>query len=147
MTPKLIRKNVTIVGDDFPLTGNTIFKAVSYSRSLEKREKAISSLQQLKFNSNEISVETLNGKLNDFAGNLSYGERKMLMFSRALLTRKKVLLLDEPFKGLDAANREIITERINKLRSKRTIIIAASGEGYRSLQPDQIILLNTKNTN
>lgn len=147
MTPKLIRKNVTIVGDDFPLTGNTIFKAVSYSRSLEKREKVVSSLQQLKFNSDENSEAMLNEKLTDFARNLSYTERKMLMFSRALLTRKKVLLLDEPFKGLDESNHAIITERINKLRSKRTIIIAASDEGYRSLQPDQVISLNTKNTN
>ncbi len=145
MTPKLIRKNVTIVGDDFPLTGNTVFKAVSYSRSFDKREKAISSLQQLKFNSDENADAMLNEKLTDFACNLSYTERKMLMFSRALLTRKKVLLLDEPFKGLDETNRVIITERINKLRSKRTIIIAASDEGYRSLQPDQVISLNTKN--
>lgn len=61
--------------------------------------------------------------------------------------QKKVLLLDEPFKGLDEKNRAVITERINKLRSKRTIIIAASDPVYHSLSPDQVILLNNKITN
>lgn len=75
-SPKIIRRNVTIVGDDFPLTGNTVFKAVSYSRNAEKREKAILSLQQLKFIEHENSDEKLDEKLTDFAGNLSYAEKK-----------------------------------------------------------------------
>jgi len=37
---------------------------------------------------------------------LSYGERRLVLLARALAWRPKLLLLDEPFTGLDATNRE-----------------------------------------
>mgnify|MGYP003328825622 FL=1 len=142
ISPKEIRRNVTIVSNDFPLIGNTIFKAISYSRAEEKRERALASLQRLKFASVDEDENILDFKLTDYAGNLSAGERKMLMFSRAFLTQKRILLLDEPFDELDDNNREVIAERLNNLRNRRTIIIASSKPLPAELIPDKIISLS-----
>jgi ABC-type multidrug transport system fused ATPase/permease subunit len=54
---------------------------------------------------------------------LSGGERQRLAIARALLTKKPVLLLDEPSSSLDAANEEILRGVLRTLRSERTTIV------------------------
>jgi ABC-type bacteriocin/lantibiotic exporter with double-glycine peptidase domain len=74
----------------------------------------------------ENDEENLDFHLDDYGKNLSAGQRKQLIFARALLTRKKILLLDEAFDDLDVETKMIIVNRINKLKSKRTIVVAAN---------------------
>jgi len=52
------------------------------------------------------------------AGALSYGEQRMLEFARALATRPKLLLVDEPAAGLNAAEVDSLLDRI--LTTRRT---------------------------
>jgi branched-chain amino acid transport system ATP-binding protein len=52
------------------------------------------------------------------AGSLSYGEQRMLEFARALATRPKLLLVDEPAAGLNAAEVDSLLDRI--LTTRRT---------------------------
>jgi molybdate transport system ATP-binding protein len=46
---------------------------------------------------------------------LSYGERRLVLLARALAWRPKLLLLDEPFNGLDAGNRERVQHCLSVL--------------------------------
>src|SRR4051794_6204724 len=50
------------------------------------------------------------------AGALSYGEQRMLELARALATRPKLLLIDEPAAGLNAAEVERLLARIVSTR-------------------------------
>ncbi len=46
---------------------------------------------------------------------LSYGERRLVLLARALAWRPKLLLLDEPFTGLDATNRQSFAHGLSVL--------------------------------
>ena len=120
------------------MLGGTVFKAISYNTSEEKREKAIAMLQRLKIQLSENENDNLDFKLEDGGKNISSGERTMLQFARALLTRKQILLLDEPFRNLDETSVAVMVERLNKLKDKRTIILV-SDQVPSCLLVDQII--------
>ena len=53
---------------------------------------------------------------DEYAGNLSGGQRKLLELARALLTEPTVLLLDEPFAGVNPSLEERLLEHIHDLR-------------------------------
>jgi ABC-type branched-subunit amino acid transport system ATPase component len=56
---------------------------------------------------------------NDFAGTLSGGQRKLLEFGRALMTRPRMVLLDEPMAGVAPALALQLLEHILELRATR----------------------------
>ncbi len=65
----------------------------------------------------------LGQRLDQFAGTLSGGERKMLAIGRAMLSDPKVLLLDEPTEGVWIGVIEEITERLIVLAKEIAVVI------------------------
>nr|WP_256411882.1 ABC transporter ATP-binding protein [Halorubrum rubrum] len=55
---------------------------------------------------------------DEYAGNLSGGQRKLLELARALLTDPDVLLLDEPFAGVNPTLEKRLLEHIHELRDR-----------------------------
>jgi branched-chain amino acid transport system ATP-binding protein len=62
-------------------------------------------------------------RMHVMAGALSYGEQRMLELARALATRPKLLLIDEPAAGLNAAEVDGLLDRIRLLRDDGTTVI------------------------
>ncbi|NHN48915.1 ABC transporter ATP-binding protein [Halostella sp. JP-L12] len=52
----------------------------------------------------------------EYAGNLSGGQRKLLEMARALLTDPDMLLLDEPFAGVNPSLEKRLLEHVHELR-------------------------------
>jgi branched-chain amino acid transport system ATP-binding protein len=57
------------------------------------------------------------------AGALSYGERRMLEIARALATSPRLLMIDEPAAGLNAAEVDALLERMRALRQQGLAIL------------------------
>jgi ABC-type branched-subunit amino acid transport system ATPase component len=57
------------------------------------------------------------------AASLAYGEQRMLELARALATSPRLLMVDEPAAGLNAAEVERLLERIRLLRERGMTII------------------------
>jgi neutral amino acid transport system ATP-binding protein len=53
---------------------------------------------------------------NEYAGTLSGGQRKLLEMARALMTRPKMVMLDEPMAGVNPALKQSLNQHIRGLR-------------------------------
>lgn len=65
----------------------------------------------------------LGGRLDFLARNLPYGEQRKLELARALATRPKLLLLDEPTAGMNPAETQEMIQFIRRLRDELGITI------------------------
>jgi branched-chain amino acid transport system ATP-binding protein len=60
----------------------------------------------------------------EYAGNLSYGQQKLVEFVRVLMTDPALILLDEPAAGVNPRLLELIIDRIRALNAEgRTILL------------------------
>lgn len=77
----------------------------------ESRERAMDLLKQ-------VGIERF---ADDYAGILSGGQRKLLDLSRSLMAMPKMLLLDEPFAGVNPTLVEKLLEVLNRLRQEHQL--------------------------
>jgi branched-chain amino acid transport system ATP-binding protein len=59
------------------------------------------------------------------AATLSGGEQQMLAIGRSLMTNPRLLLMDEPSEGLSPQMRELLAERIGRLRADGQAVLIA----------------------
>jgi len=78
------------------------------------------------------------------AGTLSGGEQQMLAMGRALMSRPRLLLLDEPSLGLAPLVVHTIFEAIEEIRSKGTTILLVEQNAHAALKhSDRAYVLET----
>jgi branched-chain amino acid transport system ATP-binding protein len=66
----------------------------------------------------------LTSRFNERAKNLAFGELRLLDIARAMATQPDILLLDEPFSGLDVEDAAALSSVIQKMHQKgQTMII------------------------
>jgi ABC-type branched-subunit amino acid transport system ATPase component len=70
-----------------------------------------------------LEFSALAQKQDELAANLSFGEQRRLELARALATKPKLLLLDEPAAGMNSEEIGQLRERILKLRSRGVTIV------------------------
>ncbi len=76
-------------------------------------------------------------------GELSGGQQQRVFIARALAQEADILLLDEPFSGLDAPNHDAILEILGSLRMDSvTVLVATHDLNLAAAHFDLILLLN-----
>ncbi|MFM6963669.1 MAG: ABC transporter ATP-binding protein [Micrococcales bacterium] len=65
----------------------------------------------------------LDAKRNDYAGELSGGQRKLLEMARALMSDPKLVMLDEPMAGVNPALTQSLLDHIKALKNDGTTVV------------------------
>jgi len=90
-----------------------------------------------------LSFMGLAPKRDTLAGSLSYGEQRMLEFARALATRPRLLLVDEPAAGLNAAEVDTLLDRILITRDRGvTVVLVEHNMGLVMNVADRVLVMD-----
>ena len=99
---------------------------LGFPNSRELEDRAVAALQQshLKDNRSGLALD-LNQQIGEHGSRLSGGQRQRLGIARALFTNPKLIVMDEATSALDGVTESLITDSIQSLRGKVTLVIIA----------------------
>ncbi|WP_295419265.1 ABC transporter ATP-binding protein [Sulfurovum sp.] len=128
-----------------------IFQAYNLIQVLTVRENIGFIMQLLKFDDKEIdariselaSILQIEDILDKLPGEISGGQQQRVAVARAVASRPKLILADEPTANLDSKNSERLMRMLRTLNEKEHItVIFASHDKYVLEQSKRIIVLD-----
>ncbi len=133
--PKSLRKYITVVSEEFPLLGRTVFEAISYSRKADKRPKAQSVLNFLQADLPPDNHLHLDDRIGELGDRLSKSQIKMLLYARAMISNKPIFLIEDPFKNLPSTVKNRILLWLVEHRNEKNFLFFTSKQGIAKLLP------------
>lgn len=132
-----VRDNV-LVGCDFQL-GAGFWSDLIYGPKTRKAEKQAANLVDYELESLGLSYCA-----NRVVNTLSFGEQKKVELARALVSKPRLLLLDEPAAGANPLETEQLGQLIRQLRDERglTILLIEHDMSLVMTSCDEIVVLN-----
>ena len=128
--------NVRLPALDHP--GERVHHAILRSESAAAREREVEETAQ-----ELLEFFEIDHMADEYAGGLSGGQRKLLEFARALVPEPDLLLLDEPFAGVNPTLTERITEYVTRLNDEgMTFLIIEHDIGTLAALVDRLIVLS-----
>lgn len=73
-----------------------------------------------------LAPDGLGERISDRAGTLSYGQRRLVELARASLSDARLVLLDEPFAGLDRPHASRVVRMLDQLRREGRSLLVVS---------------------
>jgi len=127
-----------LVGMHLHLRSNMVDHLVSTPR--QRREEAAAAARA----SELLALVGLAGRDEELAKNLPYGDQRRLELARALASRPKLLLLDEPTAGMNPNETAEMTRLIGKLRSELGLTVLLIEHDMRVVMgiSDHILVLD-----
>jgi ABC-type multidrug transport system ATPase subunit len=120
--PSQYLKNVGLVHDEETLpahlTASELLEWILRNRNSWKE----SSEREIEQIFDQLSLDARNEQIGTF----STGMKKKTQIAAALITQPKILIMDEPLRGLDKETRVIVMDMLKKIKSKNTLIFMSS---------------------
>ena len=108
--------------------------------AVEKRMFANPSKEQRKQADDILEKVSLTEKKNELAGEISYGQQKLLTIGCCIANNADFLLIDEPVAGIDKDNILKITNLIKQLKQEgKTILQIEHNTDYINATSDQVL--------
>jgi len=124
---------------DFPVSALDVALMGAYARTpwwsriaRQDREAAHAALERV----------GLDDRASTRYGELSGGQRRRALIARALVQDARVLLLDEPFAGVDRASEERILQVLDELRDEQRTLLVATHDIEQARRWDRVLCLN-----
>jgi len=128
-------------------TDQLVRRGISYVPQVDNVFPSLTVAENLQMGGNRLSARVLNeriddslemfpdliSRMHDLAASLSGGQRQMLAISRALISKPKFLLLDEPTAALSPLFQQQIIDRIDALRQSGITVLIVEQNARLSL--------------
>jgi D-xylose transport system ATP-binding protein len=133
-TPDIIRRGLFLASEDRKRFGLLLPKSIGFNLSLASlkqftRNNLIDRNSEMKSNDtfmNSLSIKARGQEVPVLV--LSGGNQQKVVLGKALMTRPKVILLDEPTRGIDVGAKVEVYETINKLTAEGKAVLLVSSE-------------------
>lgn len=127
----LVRDGMAVVPE-----GRRVFPSMSVAENLEMGAYTRHDGHNVKSDMEEVLdlFPSLKDRRRQRAGTLSTGEQQMLAFGRALMSRPKLLLADEPSVGLSPHYIGIVSERLKEINRRGTSVLLVEQNAHMALE-------------
>lgn len=148
---QLVAKGISLVPE-----GRRVFTTMTVRENLEMGGFLLRDSKKIQSRIDYVLAmfEPLSNRLSHKAGILSGGEQQMLSFSRALMLKPTLLLVDEPSLGLSPNFVDIVFEKLQEIKYSGTSILLVEQNAKMALdvccrayvfQTGKIVLVGSKN--
>lgn len=145
-TPEHARRDVAYVPQadtldaDFPVSVAQVvlmgrYRKVGWLRRPGREDRRIAAAA--------LDAVGLADRAGDRFGLLSGGQRQRVLLARAMTQQPRLLLLDEPFNGVDAVSQDALLDGLARLRAEGAAVVVATHDlALAHLACDEVCLLN-----
>jgi ATP-binding cassette subfamily B protein len=125
-TVESLHEQIGIVTQENFLFTGTVMENLKFGRPGASDDEVITAAKTL--GTHDIIqrfAESYKTKVGERGGNFSAGERQLLTFTRAMVARPHVLILDEATSAVDAQTEHVIQHALEELFARRTCFVVA----------------------
>ena len=135
-----LRSKLSIVSQKVVLFNRSVIDNICYATNTP-REEVVNILNKLKimnvFKKLPQGLETMAGARGE---NLSGGQRQIIYLLRSYLSNKPITIMDEPTAAVDAFHKKYVTQMIDEMSKKTTLIVVTHDSEFAATFPVKIYI-------